>query len=148
MREEAPTHVSTMIRAWRFYLVGALGIAVQLATLATLTHAGVNYVVATALAVEAAVVHNFLWHERYTWSDRRSHSPWAEATRLLKFNATTGIVSVGGNVILMRLLVGEAEFRPLVANIVSIASCSLLNFVVSDRAVFRPPPLLGFNGGK
>ncbi len=142
------SHVPIVIRAWRFYLVGALGIAVQLASLAALTHAGVEYVVATALAVEAAVVHNFLWHERYTWSERRSHSPWAEAVRLLKFNATTGIVSIGGNVILMRLLVGEAGFRPLVANMVSIASCSLLNFVVSDRAVFRPPPLLGFNGGK
>lgn len=142
------SEVTTLRRAWRFYLVGALGIAVQLASLAALTHAGVNYVVATALAVEAAVVHNFLWHERYTWSDRRSHSPWTEAMRLLKFNATTGIVSIAGNVILMRLLVGEAEFRPVMANVVSIASCSLLNFVVSDRAVFRPPPLLGFNGSK
>ena len=31
------------------------------------TGLGFNYLVATALAVEGAVVHNFLWHERFTW---------------------------------------------------------------------------------
>lgn len=140
--------VSTGRRAFRFYAVGGLGIAVQLGALAGLTQAGVNYVLATALAVEAAVVHNFLWHQHYTWAERQTRGPGAYLWRLLKFNLTTGMVSIGGNVILMRLLVGEAGFRPLVANLVTIAACSLLNFLVSDRAVFRPPPLLGFNGGK
>ncbi len=140
--------VSTARRAWRFYLVGGIGIAVQLGALAALTHAGVNYVVATALAVEAAVVHNFLWHQHYTWGERKTAGFGGFLWRLLKFNGTTGVVSVGGNVVLMRLLVGEAGFRPVVANIITIASCSLLNFLVSDRAVFTPPPLLGFNGSK
>jgi len=142
------SEVSTAQRAWRFYMVGGLGIVVQLSSLAVLDHAGVNYVVATVIAVEAAVLHNFVWHERYTWGDRRSGGVRGEALRLLKFNATTGLVSIAGNVIVMRLLVGEAEFRPVAANIVTIASCSLVNFLVSDRAVFRPPPLLGFNGSK
>lgn len=140
--------VSTAQRAFRFYAVGGLGIAVQLGALAALTHLGLNYVVATALAVEAAVVHNFLWHQHYTWGERHSSGLGAYLWRLLKFNSTTGLVSIGGNVILMRLLVGEAGFRPVVANVLTIASCSLLNFLVSDRAVFRPPPLLGFNGSK
>ena len=140
--------ISATRRALRFYAVGGLGIAVQLGVLAALTHAGVNYVVATALAVEAAVVHNFIWHQRYTWSERRTQGAAAYALRLLKFNSTTGVISIGGNVILMRLLVGEAGFRPLIANLLTIASCSLLNFLVSDRAVFRPPPLLGFNGSE
>lgn len=142
------SEVSTGRRAFRFYLVGGIGIAVQLGTLAALTHAGLNYVAATALAVEAAVVHNFVWHQHYTWGERLTRGAGAYLWRLLKFNSTTGLVSVGGNVIVMRLLVGEAGFRPVVANIITIASCSLLNFLVSDRAVFRPPPLLGFNGGK
>lgn len=142
------SEVSTGRRAFRFYLVGGIGIAVQLGALAALTHAGLNYVLATALAVEAAVVHNFVWHQHYTWGERQTSGLGAYLWRLLKFNSTTGVVSIGGNVILMRLLVGEAGFRPMIANIVTIASCSLLNFLVSDRAVFRPPPLLGFNAGK
>ncbi len=140
--------VSTARRAFRFYAVGGLGIAVQLGALAALVHTGLNYVAATALAVEAAVLHNFAWHQHYTWGERRACGLAAYLWRLLKFNATTGLVSIGGNVILMRLLVGEAGFRPITANVLTIASCSLLNFLVSDRAVFRPPPLLGFNGSK
>ena len=55
----------------KFNLVGALGIAVQLTVLLGLKSGlHLNYLLATALAVETAVVHNFLWHERYTWADR------------------------------------------------------------------------------
>ncbi len=32
---------------------------------------GPHYLVATALAVEMAVLHNFFWHRRWTWADRR-----------------------------------------------------------------------------
>jgi putative flippase GtrA len=53
-----------------FNAVGLAGVAVQLACLALLVHAGSHYLAATALAVEAAVLHNFLWHQRWTWRDR------------------------------------------------------------------------------
>jgi putative flippase GtrA len=138
--------ISTIRRAWRFYMVGALGIAVQLGMLTLLTHAGLYYVAATVLAVEAAVIHNFVWHQHYTWGERLERGPRAYLWRLLKFNSTTGLVSIGGNVLLMRLLVGEVGLRPLLANVISIASCSLVNFLVSDRAVFRPSPLVDFEG--
>ena len=31
---------------------------------------GVHYLVATAIGVEAAILTNFLWHDRWTWRDR------------------------------------------------------------------------------
>jgi len=58
------------LRLFRFSLVGAIGIAVQLGMLAALVAMKMNYLLATGLAVEAAVLHNFLWHQRYTWADR------------------------------------------------------------------------------
>ena len=62
---------STAIRWLKFNLVGGIGIAVQLLALVLLkTGLHLNYLVATALAVETAVIHNFLWHERFTWADR------------------------------------------------------------------------------
>ncbi len=126
-------------RRWlKFNLVGAIGILVQLALLGILTSGlKVNYLWATALAVEAAVLHNFVWHERFTWADRASVTRRQFLGRLLRFNFTTGAVSILGNLIFMRLLVGGAHLPSLVANLVSIAACSLLNFVVSDRVVFR-----------
>ena len=55
----------------RFNVVGGLGIAVQLATLAVLVEGlGVEYLPATFAAVGAAITHNFVWHQRWTWRDR------------------------------------------------------------------------------
>ena len=95
-----------------------------------------NYLPATALAVEAAVLNNFLWHERYTWADRVQPSWRKSLPRLLRFNLTTGAVSIAGNLVLMKLLVDEFRFNYLIANCVAIGFCSLLNFLVSDRVVF------------
>lgn len=49
-----------------------------------------------------------LWHERFTWLDRVSASSWS---RLAKFNLTTGLFSIVGNVVLMRVLVGGAQLN-------------------------------------
>jgi putative flippase GtrA len=125
----------TGVRWLKFNAVGAGGIAVQLAVLALLKSGlRLDYLAATALAVEAAVVHNFFWHERFTWADRISGSSWA---RFAKFNLTTGLFSILGNVLVMKVLVGGAHFNYFVANILTIATCSILNFVVSDRFVFE-----------
>jgi dolichol-phosphate mannosyltransferase len=121
----------------KFNLVGGIGIGVQLFVLWMLTAYGVSYMLATALAVESTVLHNFLWHERFTWVDRVNGTILQSAVRLLRFNLSTGAVSIVGNLLLMRMLVGHAHLRPMLANIIAIAACSILNFVVSDRWVFR-----------
>jgi putative flippase GtrA len=130
------TRRESFIRWLKFNAVGALGIAVQLGVLALLSSAfRLNYLFATALAVEAAILHNFFWHERFTWSDRRSHS---SLPRLWKFNATTGTFSLAGNLLFTKLLV-TAGLSYLAANAGSIAICSIANFVINDRAVFVEP---------
>jgi putative flippase GtrA len=131
--------VTTGRRWLKFNLVGAIGIVVHLAVLGILNSVlRLDYLPATALAVEAAVVHNFLWHERFTWADRASVTRRQALLRLVRFNLTTGAVSILGNVLLMRLLVGQAHLPSLVANLASIAGCSLVNFLVSEYIVFRP----------
>lgn len=125
------------LRWLKFNAVGALGITVQLAVLLSLKsglHLG--YLLATALAVEVAVIHNFLWHERYTWADRVQPSWSKSLPRLLRFNLTTGAVSIVGNLALMKLLVGFGHINYLVANGVAIALCSLANFLISEEWVF------------
>jgi putative flippase GtrA len=122
------------VRWLKFNAVGAMGIGVQLGALVLLKSvARVNYLLATALAVEAAVLHNFLWHQGFTWADRKAANWFA---RLVKFNLTTGGLSIAGNLLAMKLLVGVAGLSYLPASWLSIAACSLLNFVVADRAIF------------
>jgi dolichol-phosphate mannosyltransferase len=127
----------TGLRWLKFNAVGVAGTGLQLAMLAVLQSGlRVDYLLATVLAVEAAVVHNYLWHERVTWADRAAGS---SLVRFGKFNLTTGLFSIIGNVVLMRILVGGAGANYLLANIVTIATCSIVNFVVSDRFVFEGP---------
>jgi putative flippase GtrA len=140
---EIAAHEARRMMLWRwvkFNSVGAIGVGVQLTVLALLAgQLELNYLVATALAVEAAVLHNFVWHEKWTWSDRFETTSWrGRLQRLLQFNLTTGAVSIVGNLVFMRLFVGLLDIHFLVANLMTIASCSILNFLVSDRIVFQP----------
>ena len=57
--------------------------------------------------------------------------------RLVKFNATNGLLSIAGNLVLMQALVGGLGMNYLVASVLTIALCSVVNFVVSDRFVFQ-----------
>ena len=123
------------IRWLKFNAVGGVGILVQLAVLAVLTGGfGIGYLVSTALAVEAAIVHNFFWHERFTWGDR--WTPAGSMGRFLRFNFSTGVLSISGNLLLMKLFAGLLNIPYLPANGLSIVTCSLFNFLVSDRFVF------------
>ena len=125
-------------RLVKFHLVGAIGIGVQLSFLflfKSVMH--LNYLVSTGLAVECAVVHNFLWHEHFTWSDRREGSA-GRMRRLVRFNLTIGMISIVGNLLLMRLFVGTMHLQYMAGNVLTIGLCSLANFWTSDRMVFQP----------
>ena len=124
-----------LFRWLKFNAVGAGGIVVQLVGLTVLTSVlKLDYLIATALAVEAAVIHNYVWHERFTWIDRATESSWA---RFLKFNLSAGLFSILGNVLMMRALVDGAHLNYVIANLMTIATCSIVNFVVSDLFVFE-----------
>jgi len=129
------------VRWLKFNAVGGIGIVVQLVVLAVLKVAfHFDHLGATALAVETAVIHNFFWHQRFTWFDRisldRARTGDALA-RFLKFNLSTGAFSIIGNLSLMELLVGVVHLHYLVANMITISACSIVNFLVSDRWVFQ-----------
>ena len=125
------------LRWLKFNAVGGLGVCLQLSALAVLVGGlGVNYMVATGIAVELTVVHNFLWHEYFTWGDRTRSAGGGVCRRLLTFNASNGLVSLAGNLLLMRLLVGVAEVPYVMANGIAILSCSLVNFLLAELMVF------------
>ena len=114
----------TFFRWMKFNTVGGIGIGVQLAALAVFrSWLNLDYLLATGLAVEIAVIHNFLWHERFTWVDRPARRPLHSLIRLAKFNASNGAVSIVGNLLLMRLLVGKLKFNYVASNCSSFVRC-------------------------
>ena len=135
----AKTGSVVLLQRWlKFNFVGGIGSAVQFAALLVLKGLfHIDYLAATVVAVEAAVVHNFVWHEQFTWADRVTVSWRGSIRRFLRFNLTTGAVSILGNLALMRVMVGEGHMNYLVANGVAIVVCSIANFMVSENWVFR-----------
>lgn len=127
--------MNLFVRWIRFNIVGAIGMAVQLGALALLSRCGPgHYLLASAVAVELAVLHNFAWHLRLTWPERRAGS--AVAGQLVRFHLANGLVSIVGNLALMRLLVGSAHLPLLAANSIAILCCSVVNFCLSHRWAF------------
>src|SRR5689334_5902473 len=99
-----------LVRRWlSFNGIGMLGMGVQLLILALLVHvAHVHYLVATVIALEVTLLHNFVWHQRWTWQDRRADSRATTVRRLVHFHALNGLVSLAGNAGGVWLLTGRA----------------------------------------
>ena len=123
-------------RCLRFQFVGVLGIAVQLGALALFArNLHLNEQIATILAVEAAVLHNFVWHERWTWRDRNLASRGVFG-RLLRFHLANGLISIGGNLVFMEIYRGWLGMDLLLANLASIGTMFLFNFAAGNWFVF------------
>jgi len=125
------------MRFVKFNAVGGLGIVVQLTVIWFLTsvmHTPVA--LATAIAVAAAVINNFVWHQHWTWRDRRgtSGSPLAAFAR---FALANGMVSLVGNVAVMSALTQTTSLHPVPANLIAIVICGVANYFVGDRIVFQ-----------
>ncbi len=129
--------VRMLIRWLRFNTVGAAGVAAQLGTLWFLTRVlGMEYIIATMVAVEAAVLHNFAWHEAWTWRGMPIAGRWR---RLARFHLANGLVSVASNTVLTLLFTESARLPLLVSNLAAIVVTALLNFALADAFVFREP---------
>jgi putative flippase GtrA len=127
--------VNAFIRWCKFNVVGAMGMAVQLGTLALVNRlTGGHYMIATAAALEVTLVHNFVWHLHYTWRDRRERS--ALAGQLVRFHLSNGLVSMAGKLALMPLLVHGAGIPVVASNAIAILCCSILNFCLGHNWAF------------
>ena len=127
--------MNTFARWCKFNLVGAMGMDVQLSSLALLNRwAGGHYLYASAIAVEIAVLHNFVWHLHFTWRDRTHDS--VLLSQIVRFHLSNGLVSMLGNLGLMRVLVQGAHVPLLIANCIAILCCSIVNFSLGDNWAF------------
>lgn len=94
----------------------------------------IQYVAATMLAVEVSVLHNFVWHEMWTW---RGVSPEGRARRLGRFHIANGLVSIVSNALFTWLFKQGFGLPLLAANVAAIAVTALCNFVLAAKWVFR-----------
>ena len=125
-----------MIRWVRFNAVGILGAGIQLAMLWLMLRLHVNYLVATAIALETALLHNYVWHCRWTWR--------GQSGNIWRFHLSNGLGALICNLALMRLCTGSMGFKPIPSNLAAITLTSFLNFALASRWVFSPSKSPGY----
>jgi putative flippase GtrA len=127
--------MNSLVRWGKFNLVGAMGIVVQLAALTLFNRfMSGHYLYASAAAIELTLLHNFTWHLHYTWRDRDDRA--TRLRQLVRFHLSNGLVSMLGNLVLMRLLVHKAHLPLLVSNVIAILCCSIANFSLGNKWAF------------
>lgn len=119
----------------KFSLVGTIGFVLQIVVLQLLSGI-VNYLMATIAAVELVVLHNFVWHEKFTWREGGAPGLRSACNRLARFHVSNGAISILGNLALMRLFVGMAKLPVAAATLLSVGLCSFANFFALERWVF------------
>ncbi|QLH22668.1 GtrA family protein [Streptomyces sp. Rer75] len=116
--------------ALRFAVVGGGGVLVNSVALFALYHwAGLPLLVASGIAVELAVVHNYLLNDRWTFA---VHTP--SARRFVKFNVSV-LGGLAVNVVLVWSLVRSGMYL-LLANCLGISAAFAVNFACSTGWVW------------
>jgi putative flippase GtrA len=107
--------------------------------------AGLSAGVAITIAVMAAVSHNYVWHERFTWPSLPREKRWH---RWLAFHVSTGLVSVLTNLGITMIVMTATGLSIVPANIIAVVLASFANFWINDRLIFRSAPAVTRSGGR
>ncbi len=120
-----------------FHLIAWTGTLVHLAVL-WLAHGvlKVPLLIAGALAVEVAIIHNFTGHYFITWKDRISRSPRNYFQLLLRYNLVTASIDLVVNLGILWLLTHFLGVHYLIASITGQLLGPLFKLLANEFLVF------------
>ncbi len=120
-----------------FTLVGISGIFVNnLILFYAKEYLYVPLAIASLIAIQVAIINNFIWNHRFTWTDREMKGFNAIRTGLIKFTMVSWIAG-GLNWVILLLLTHFAGLHYIVANLIAIFIASILNYFLNDLWTFR-----------
>src|SRR5215216_3994631 len=135
-------YVPSAGRFWKFALVGASGVLVNLLTLIALVeYFGANPTMAWMAAVAVSILSNFLLNNTFTWRDIR-HSSRIHFLLRGALAYPVAIVALGANFAVYYPLITyvSSDFPYYaIAAFLGIVAGTSSNFILSSRLVFRPP---------
>jgi len=134
-------YVPSAGRFWKFALVGASGVLVNMLTLIFLVeYVDAHKVIAWMFAVGLSILSNFLLNNAFTWRDVR-HSSRIHFLLRGALAYPVAIMGIGANfAVYYPLLKYVSDAFPLYAifNLLGIVAGTSMNFILSSRLVFRP----------
>ncbi len=113
-------------RIFKFAFVGGIGALVQLGSL-VLWRRAFPYQLAFFLAIETAIVSNFLWNNLWTFSDRQLKLPQIPA-KFIQFNLASA-----GSIIIQQAIALIGEFA---IGLFSLFTLPLINFKVDTGTIY------------
>jgi putative flippase GtrA len=121
------------IRLFKFSLVGGIGAVINTIFLWLFTDvAGIYYLYSSIVAIEIAIVMQFIMNDRWTFKEQKTTQVAQFLTRLVKSNIwrSSGLaVNIG----VLYLLTEYAGVYYLLSNIVGIFCAFLLNYLLESR---------------
>ncbi len=131
-----PARLAFVLRSGKFMAVAWLGMLVNTACLYLFK--GVLYIPiipASMMAIEIAIIHNFIWMRYWAWRDRQNRPPFLK--QLLLYNAATGAVDLTANVSILWTLSTFFGVHYLLANILGMAAGPFIKFWLNEKLIFR-----------
>jgi dolichol-phosphate mannosyltransferase len=123
-------------RVWKFLLVGASGVIVNMAVFWLFVHPFDAHVLpAGVVAGLVSTFTNFVLNNRFTWADRRVGGVGVFARRLGKYYTATA----GGYVVYLGLLWGLTHMglAKMLANLIAVGFGGLFNYVMHNMWTWR-----------
>ncbi|MDR7520986.1 MAG: glycosyltransferase family 2 protein [Armatimonadota bacterium] len=123
-------------RLWKFLMVGASGVAVNMTVFWLLIRPlRVHYLAAGVVAGLVSTCTNFLLNNAYTWADRRERGLSVFLQRMGKYYVATW----AGYLVYLAVLGGLAHLGlpPMLANLMAIGVGGMLNYVMHNLWTWR-----------
>ena len=134
-------YVPSAGRFWKFALVGASGVLVNMVTLIVLAEVfDAHKVIAWMFAVGVSILSNFLLNNAFTWRDIR-HSSRIHFFMRGVLAYPVAVMGIGANFAVWYPLVkyvSDAFPYYAIFNLLGIIAGTSVNFILSSRLVFRP----------
>ncbi len=121
------------LRLIKFSIVGVIGAGINTGFLWVLTDfAGLFYLYSSVVAIEIAIIMQFLMNDRWTFKERKTTHAGQFIKRILKSNLwRSGGLAV--NIGILYLLTEYMDVYYLLSNIFGIICAFLLNYILESR---------------
>ncbi len=124
-------------RAAKFGAVGASGVLVNMLVLWFIKErTSMPLWLASGVAIELAILNNFVWNYHWTFVDRQAGASQHWAKALLKYHLAVSVAAVS-NFIILWLLHERLSMNYLLANALGIVCGFAINYLFSEHWVFR-----------
>lgn len=129
--------MSLFKRILSFQLIGWIGTAVNLFIL-WLCYDLLSWplLVSGALAIEIAIIHNFIWYYCWTWNDRVSFTIQNFFTLFVRYNIVTAAIDFVIRLGILWILTEYVGIHYLISDVVGMFIAPLLKYITNDAYIF------------